>query len=154
VDSVGAADYGLVRSRWVSRPARIDAKRMESLSVLPVSSLLQLLTTKANSMSGKNLTVARDGHRNGAVSMEDQCAQSGQARDAEEERGTRAKMAETQPVGEGLYGHDWQVLIGKLALNQWMWRRAPYQTMEAWQLDCPSRRSEAQIEASEEAKTR
>jgi hypothetical protein len=35
-------------------------------------------------------------------------------------------------------------LIGDIALDQWMWKHAPFQTMEARQLDCPRRRSEAQ----------
>jgi hypothetical protein len=43
---------------------------------------------------------------------------------------------------------------GNLALVQWMWMHAPYQTVEARQLDSPGRRSETQIEAPEEAKTR
>jgi hypothetical protein len=41
-----------------------------------------------------------------------------------------------------------------VAHDQWMWKNASYKAMEAGQLDCPGRRSETQIEASEEAKTR
>jgi hypothetical protein len=45
-------------------------------------------------------------------------------------------------------------LIGNIALDQWMWKHAPFQTMGARQLDCPRRRSETQIKAPEEAKMR
>jgi hypothetical protein len=46
------------------------------------------------------------------------------------------------------------VSIGTSGLWPRMWKRTPYQTMEARQLDCPSWRSETPIEAPEEAKTR
>jgi hypothetical protein len=92
---------GLYAAAGLSRPARIDAKRIESLSVLHVSSLLQLPTTKPKFMSGKNLIVARNGHRNAAAGRRDQRTQGGEARDAEEERGHRG---EDGRGAEGLLG--------------------------------------------------